>query len=356
MYAPRTSSDHNTIIADFRSDTVTRPTEAMLDTMMSASLGDDVYGDDPTTNSLEDKAAALLGKEAAVFMPSGTQSNLAGVMSHCGRGDEYIIGKTYHIYVYEAGGTSVLGSAFPHPLDVSPRGALSPDDIVAAIKADDVHHPITKLVSIENTVNGCVHNEDYMDGIAKAAHDHGLKAHCDGARLFNAAMALGIAPKRLVQEFDTISICLSKGLGAPAGSLLVGDSVTVTKARRIRKMLGGGMRQTGVLAAAGIYALDHHISRLAQDHDRAGILADAIKELDGISISRDQVETNMIFLNFDDRISDDALDGLNTFMAMRGVRMSGGRKTRVVVHLDIDDDGCDALVSGLSAFIKANAA
>lgn len=356
MYAPRTTSDHNTVIADFRSDTVTRPTQAMMDAMMSAPLGDDVYGDDPTTNALEEKAASLLGKDAAVFMTSGTQSNLAGVMSHCGRGDEYIIGKTFHIYVYEAGGTSVLGSAFPHPLEVSPRGALSPEDVVRAIKVDDAHFPVTKLVSVENSVNGCVHDEDYMDSIAAAAHDHGLKAHCDGARLFNAATAIGVAPKRLVQEYDTVSICLSKGLGTPAGSVLVGSHEAAAKARRVRKMLGGGMRQSGILAAAGIHALDHHVDRLANDHDRAGQLADALMDIDGITLNRDQVETNMIFLNFDERISDEALGQLNPFMAERGIRMSGGRTTRIVVHLDIDDDGCDALMSGLDAFIKAHAA
>ncbi len=360
MYAARdTSTQHNTVIADFRSDTVTRPTEAMMAAMMTAPLGDDVYGDDPTTNALEEKAAALLGKESAVFMPTGTQSNLAGVMAHCGRGDEYIIGQKFHIYVYEAGGTSVLGSAFPHPLPVSPRGALDRDDIIKAIKADDFHFPITKLVSIENTVNGCVHGTDYMDMIADTAHQHGLKAHCDGARLFNAAVALDVAPSRLVRDLDSVSICLSKGLGTPAGSVLVGSAEITAKARRLRKMLGGGMRQTGILAAAGIHALDHHVKRLKDDHDCAGMLADALMAIDGINLERDKVETNMVFVTFgtEDRpISDEGIAQLDGFMKSRGILVNAERTTRLVVHMDITDNGCDALLTAAQDFISEYAA
>jgi threonine aldolase len=355
MYANRDiSSGPNAVIADFRSDTVTHPTSAMKDAMMTAPLGDDVYGDDPTANALEEKAASLLGKDSAVFMPSGTQSNLAGVMAHCERGDEYIVGKTFHIYVYEAGGTSVLGSTFPHPLPVSSRGALNPDDIVAAIKTDDSHFPITKLVCVENTANGCVHDTNYMDMIAETAHAHGLRAHCDGARLFNAAIALNADPARLVKKFDTVSVCLSKSLGTPAGSILAGSDPEITKARRLRKMLGGGMRQTGILAAAGLYALDHHITRLKDDHDRAGRLAEALMKIDGLSLHRDQVETNMIFITFgtDEKpIGNDALSHLNDFMISRGVRINGERQTRLVVHMDIDDNGCTALIEAISDFI-----
>ncbi len=359
MYAARDTArdmgiNPNNIIADFRSDTVTRPTQAMKDAMMNAPLGDDVYGDDPTTNALEEKAAATLGKECAVFMPTGTQSNLAGVMAHCGRGDEYIIGKKFHIYVYEAGGTSVLGSAFPHPLPVSPRGALNPEDIVAAIKADDFHFPITKLVSIENTVGGCVHDTDYMDMIADTAHQHGLQAHCDGARLFNAAVALDVSPARLVRDLDSVSICLSKGLGAPAGSVLVGSAEVTAKARRLRKMLGGGMRQTGMLAAAGIYALDHHIDRLKDDHDCASKLADALMGIDGISLERDKVETNMVFVTFGTEnrpISDEGIAQLGNFMSERGILLNAERTTRLVVHMDITDNSCDALLTAAQDFI-----
>lgn len=340
-------------IADFRSDTVTRPTQPMLEAMMAAPVGDDVYRDDPTTNALEEKIAALLGFEAAVFMPSGTQSNLAGVMTHCGRGDEYIIGKSFHIYAYEAGGTAILGSVFPHPLDVSPRGALSPDDIVSAVKQDDSHFPVTRLVCIENTADGCVHDADYMDAIADTAHRCGLKAHCDGARIFNAAVALDVEPERLVRQFDTLSICLSKGLGTPAGSVLLGSHEAVTAARRMRKMLGGGMRQTGILAAAGIFALDHNIKRLAEDHERAARLAETLENIDGILVRREFVETNMIFFEFDERITDEALRNFEDYMLERGVLVLGGREVRLVLHLDIDDRGCEALVAALTDFINA---
>jgi len=355
MYSSRDNSSENSpIIADFRSDTVTKPSDAMRDAMMSAPLGDDVYGDDPTTNALEEKAAALLGKDDAVFVPTGTQSNLAGVMAHCGRGDEYLIGKNYHVYVYEAGGTSVLGSAFPHPMPVSNRGALNPDDIVAAIKADDAHFPITKLVSAENTVNGCAHDADYMDSIAHIAHENGLAAHCDGARLFNAVVKTKTAPARLVQEFDTISICLSKGLGTPAGSVLVGRNDLIAKARRLRKMLGGGMRQSGILAGAGLYALTHNIDRLQEDHDRAERLADMLMQIDGISVDSNQVETNMVFVTIGDEsrsVSDEALANLSAFMKERGILINAGRVIRLVTHLDVNDESCALLSRAFGEFI-----
>ena len=227
MYASASLQDftaaHHAGLADFRSDTVTRPDEGMMTAIQSADLGDDVYGDDPTTNALEEKTAELLGKEAGLFMPTGTQSNLVGVMAHCGRGDEYIIGKNYHIYCYEAGGTAILGSVFPCPLPVDHRGALNPQDVIAAIKPDDNHNPVSRLLCVENTVNGMVQSQDYMDDMANLAHDHGLKAHCDGARLMNAVVGLGTTAKELVKGFDSISLCLSKGLGTPAGSVLVGD-------------------------------------------------------------------------------------------------------------------------------------
>ena len=353
MYANAHISS-NRDLADFRSDTVTRPDQGMMDAIQSAVVGDDVYGDDPTTNALEEKAANLLGKDAGLFMPTGTQSNLAAVMAHCGRGDEYIIGNKYHIYSYEAGGTAVLGSVFPHPLPVDNKGALNPDDIIAAIKPDDSHSPITRLLCVENTVNGMVQSKAYMDHMGQLAHDHGLKAHCDGARLMNAARASNIPAKDLVQHFDTVSLCLSKGLGTPAGSVLVGDQETINTARRLRKMLGGGMRQTGFLAAAGLYALDHNIDRLTQDHQRAKTLAEQLTAIDGIHINLEQVQTNMVFIGFCDNtvhISDDALKNLGSVLESYGCRVSPGRMMRCVIHRDIDDDDCSKLVDGLKAFI-----
>ena len=354
MYAAATALEINSDLADFRSDTVTRPDAGMMAAIQNAEVGDDVYGDDPTTNALEARVADLLGKEAGLFLPTGTQSNLAGVMAHCGRGDEFIIGKNYHIYTYEAGGTAVLGSVFPCPLPVDSRGALNADDVVAAIKPDDSHNTISRLLCVENTVNGMVQSQDYMDEMAQLAHDHGLKAHCDGARLMNAVVALGTTAKDLVRGYDSISLCLSKGLGTPAGSVLVGEEGFIAQARRLRKMLGGGMRQTGLLAAAGLYALDHNVDRLAEDHRRANQLAQNLSAIKGLQINLDQVETNMVFIHCGDddkTISDEALSHLKAFMAARGCTISPGRRMRCVIHRDLDDQDCDQLVSGLQEFI-----
>lgn len=339
-----------TITADFRSDTVTRPTDAMRAAMMEAELGDDVYGDDPSVNALEARAASLLGKEEALFLPSGTQSNLAAVMAHCGRGEEFLIGTGYHIQSWEAMGTAVLGSVACQPLPVDARHALDAETIRAAIQPDDPHRPMTRLLSIENTVHGMVQPLDTMDEMAAVARENGLGLHCDGARLMNAAVALEVEPDRLVAGCDSVSLCLSKGLGAPVGSVLAGDAATIARARRIRKMLGGGMRQAGVLAAAGLHALDHHIARLAEDHRRARGLAERLAKIDGISVDLDQVETNMIFAAIDERI---AVDGLGTFLAERGIGVNPERALRLVVHLDIDDAACDQMVEGLAAFTAA---
>lgn len=336
-------------LADFRSDTVTRPTPAMMEAITRAELGDDVYGDDPTTRQLEEMTAEIFNQEAGLFLPSGTQSNLAAVMVHCGRGDEFLIGNTYHIHRYEAGGTAVLGGVFPYPLPVDERGGLRPDDILNAIKPDNNHMAITRLLCVENTVNGMVQSVEAMDSLAELAHERGLKIHCDGARLMNAGVALGVEPKRLVQDYDTISICLSKGLGTPAGSVLVGSADSIAKARRIRKMLGGGMRQSGVLAAAGIYALNHHIDRLAEDHRRASKLSQNLAKLEGLAITSS--ETNMIFATFGDAISDEDLTHLGGFMAEHGVVLTPSRHLRLVTHLDITDADCDILADGLRGFI-----
>ena len=340
--------------ADFRSDTVTKPTASMMEAIATARLGDDVYGEDEATNNLEAYAADLFGKEAGLFVPSGTQSNLIGVMVHCNRGDEYIIGKRFHIYRYEAGGTSVLGSVFPHPLDTDLRGCLQLDDIQKAIKDDDSHFAITKLVCVENSSDGFAHDINYMNSIADLAHEHGLKAHCDGARIMNAAVSLGVNAKDLLEKYDTVSVCLSKGLGAPAGSILLGSETNIKQARRLRKMLGGGMRQAGILAAAGLHALTHHVDRLHEDHARAKILVSKLSQIDGIQVNPNHVETNMVFVRFGDdniSISDEALGHLSQFMAERGVIILSERLMRLVIHLDIEDDHIDLLCTGIQEFI-----
>jgi threonine aldolase len=334
---------------DFRSDTVTRPTAGMMAAIQQAELGDDVYGDDPTTNTLEQLAADLFGKEAGLFLSSGTQSNLAGVLAHCGRGEEILIGRGYHIQAWEAGGASALGGVVMHGLATDERGALRAQDIRAAIKPDDFHAPISRLLSVENTVSGVVHPVSYMDEMASLAHDNGLKLHCDGARIMNAVVALGVDPARLVEGCDTVSVCLSKGLGTPAGSVLVGDLPTITKARRIRKMLGGGMRQSGIIAAAGIYALTHHVDRMAEDHRRAKWLATELSALDGLHVDIAAVETNMLFATLEDHIP---VDDLGDFMADQGIILSAGRTTRIVTHLDIDDAACQTLKEAMAEFIS----
>jgi threonine aldolase len=282
---------------DLRSDTVTRPTVAMRDAMHRAELGDDVFGDDPSVNALQERIAALLGKEAALFMPSGTQSNLAGIMSHCGRGDEYIVGQGAHTYRYEAGGAAVLGSVQPQPLPHQPDGGLALADIEAAIKPDDEHFARSRLLALENTIGGKVLPLAYLAEATALARGRSLATHLDGARLFNAAVALGgdarANARAIAAHFDSVSVCFSKGLGAPVGSALVGSKEFVARAHRWRKMLGGGMRQAGVLAAAASYALQHHIDRLAEDHALATRLAEGIGGIDGLDVV--QPQSNIVF-------------------------------------------------------------
>jgi len=334
---------------DFRSDTVTRPTAGMMAAIQEAELGDDVYGDDPATNTLEEMAADLFGKEAGLFLSSGTQSNLAGVLAHCGRGEEILIGQGYHIQAWEAGGASALGGVVMHGLKTDNRGALMAEDIRAAIKPDDFHAPVSRLLSVENTVSGMVQPVSYMDEMASLARENNLRLHCDGARIMNAVVALGVDPARLVQGCDTVSVCLSKGLGTPAGSVLVGDLPTITKARRIRKMLGGGMRQSGIIAAAGIYALTHHVDRMSEDHRRAKWLSTELATIDGVYVDISSVETNMLFVTVDERIP---VDEMASFMADQGIILSAGRTTRIVTHLDIDDAACHALREAMALFIS----
>ncbi len=282
---------------DLRSDTVTRPTPGMLEAMMSAPVGDDVFFEDPTINQLQEKIAALLGKEQALFAPSGTQSNLMGMMAHCQRGDEYIVGNLAHTYKYEGGGAAVLGSVQPQPIDYLPDATFDLQKLESLIKPIDDHFARTRLICYENTYQGLTaHPSHYLEA-RKIADRYGLSMHLDGARLFNAAVKLRLSPREIVEPFDSVSVCLSKGLGAPVGSLLVGSKELIEKAHRWRKVLGGGMRQAGILAAAGIYALDHQVERLAQDHEHARILATELKLMGKWEVEYAENQTNMVFIN-----------------------------------------------------------
>ncbi|MEZ5846805.1 MAG: low-specificity L-threonine aldolase [Geminicoccaceae bacterium] len=336
---------------DLRSDTVSRPTRAMREAMANAEVGDDVYGDDPGVIELEERAASLFNKETALFMPSGTQSNLAAVMAHCERGDEFLIGDRYHILCHEAGGTAVLGSVLPRALATDAGGAVDPDDVRAAVKPDDPHFARTRLLCLENTVSGMVIDLDHMTAVARAAHDAGLRVHLDGARILNAAIALGITPARATAFADTVSVCLSKGLGAPVGSVLCGQKEVIAKAHRIRKMLGGGMRQAGVLAACGSFALEHNIERLADDHRRARDLAQKLQDIDGISVPMDLVQTNMVFVDIDRGDVDPLRTALNRAGILASVQAP---RMRIVTHLDIDDDDIDLVASAFLACFRRN--
>jgi threonine aldolase len=326
---------------DLRSDTVTQPTPGMRQAMSEAELGDDVYGEDPTVNALEHAAAEITGKEAAVFAPSGTQTNLIALLSHCQRGHEYIVGFTAHTYKYEGGGAAVLGGIQPCPISFNERGELPLAQVESAIKPDDSHFAITRLVCLENTTSGKVLTLDYLAQYDQLTQRHGLRRHLDGARVFNAAVALGIPVHEIARHFDTVSICLSKGLGAPVGSVLVGDADTIDRARRWRKMVGGGMRQAGVIAAAGLYALENNIERLADDHRRAAQVAAALETLPGFHFDH-APQTNMLFLHEDMK-----LDALIPHLAEAGIRINGHRW---VFHLDVSDEDIDRLIDACTRF------
>jgi threonine aldolase len=314
---------------DLRSDTVTRPTPAMREAMARAELGDDVFGDDPTVNALQAAIAARLGKEAALFVPTGTMSNLCGLMAHCQRGDEYIVGQMAHTYRWEGGGAAVLGSIQPQPLAQQADGSIALADIEAAIKPDDAHFAMTRLLALENTWGGQVLPQGYVEAACALAHGRGLATHLDGARLFNAAVASGRTPAELSAPFDSVSVCFSKGLGTPAGSALVGSKELIARAHRVRKMLGGGMRQAGVLAAAALHALDHHVERLADDHAHARLLAEGLQGLDGVSVTPPQ--TNIVFVD----IVPDKARGLVERLKAAGVLCTGLYRVRLVTHLDL---------------------
>jgi threonine aldolase len=331
---------------DLRSDTVTRPTAAMRAAMLQAPLGDDVFGDDPTVNALQERIAAMLGKEAALFMPSGTQSNLSALMAHCQRGDEYLVGQGAHTYRYEAGGGAVLGSIQPQPIANQADGSLALADIEAAIKPDDAHFARTRLLCLENTFGGNVLAIEYLREATDLARRHGLATHLDGARLFNAAVALAgggdarAKAKEMAQLFDSVSVCFSKGLGAPVGSALVGSHDLIARAHRVRKMLGGGLRQAGVLAAAALHALDHHIDRLAQDHAHAKRLADGLQGLGGVA--KAPANTNMVFVD----LAPGTGARTDTVARLReqGLLCTGLYKLRLVTHLDVSANDIDRAV------------
>ena len=330
---------------DLRSDTVTRPTAAMRAAMAAAEVGDDVFGDDPGVNGLQERIATLLGKEAALFVPSGTQSNLVAIMSHCGRGDEYIVGQMAHTYRWEGGGAAVLGSVQPQPLEHQADGTLALAAIEAAIKPDDSHFARSRLLCLENTLGGKVMPTSYLADATALARRRGLATHLDGARLFNAAVALGGDAKAnaraIAAHFDSVSVCFSKGLGAPVGSALVGSKAFIRGAHRWRKMLGGGMRQAGVLAAAALHALDHHVERLAEDHALARRLAEGLQGLPGLTVEMPQ--TNIVFAE----LRGDRAAGLMPHLKARGVLATGLYQLRFVTHLDVDAAGVDRAVAAV---------
>jgi len=331
---------------DLRSDTVTRPSPEMRAAMAEADVGDDVYGEDPTVNRLEALAAEMLGKEAALFVVSGTQGNLLGVMSHCERGDEYIVGQQGHTYKYEGGGAAVLASIQPQPLDFEADGTLDLARVAAAIKPDDPHFARTRLLCLENTQAGRALPLDYL----VRAHDfvrlHKLSLHLDGARVFNAAVKHHVDVREISRWFDTVSVCLSKGLGAPVGSVLCGSRELVAKARRWRKVLGGGMRQAGVLAAAGIYALQNNVGRLTQDHDNARTLADALAGIDALRVEYTASQTNMVYVGVEATLA----EPLRQFLRQHGILIGNGNPARLVLHMDVAREDVQTVADTVQAF------
>ena len=330
---------------DLRSDTVTRPTPAMRAAMAAAEVGDDVFADDPTVNALQERIAAMLGKEAALFVPTGTQSNLCGLMAHCGRGDEYLVGQMAHTYRWEGGGAAVLGSIQPQPLTQAADGTIALAEIEAAIKPDDAHFACTRLLALENTWGGKVLPQTYVQQAADLAHARGLATHLDGARLFNAAVASGgdarDTARRLAEPFDTVSVCFSKGLGAPVGSALCGPKELIGRAHRVRKMLGGGMRQAGLLAAAVQHALDHHIDRLAEDHAHARRLAQGLQGLPGVRC--EMPDTNIVFVD----VAPERAHGVVERARAQGVLCTGLYRLRLVTHLDVSQGDVDRAIDVL---------
>jgi threonine aldolase len=333
---------------DLRSDTVTLPSPAMIEAISHAQLGDDVFSEDPTVNRLEELAAERLGKEAAMLVASGTMGNLAAVLTHCARGDEVILGDQSHTFRYEAGGVSALGGVHPHTIPNQPDGTLLLELVEAAIRPDNIHFPRTRLICLENTHNRCGGAAlplSYMDTITELADRHGLALHLDGARIFNAAVALGVDARDLARSVDSVSVCLSKGLAAPVGSVVCGSQEFIAQARRTRKVLGGGMRQAGIIAAAGIVALEQMVARLREDHDNAAKLAHGIAGLNGLTIDAGQVQTNIVY--FDVAADELSAEALIARLAAEGVKMLslGPARIRAVTHYGITADDIDQTLS-----------
>jgi threonine aldolase len=347
-----------TRLVDLRSDTVTQPTEGMREAMMAAPLGDDVLGDDPSVIHLEEKVANMLGFEAALFMPTGTQSNLCGILAHCQRGDEYIVGQKAHTYLWEGGGAAVFGSVQPQPLNHQADGSLALDDIEAAIKPDDAHFARTRLLALENTIGGKLIPMSYIEQATQFAQSRGLATHLDGARLFNAAVAQAVQrgtnarteAKAIASCFDSVSVCFSKGLGTPVGSALCGSKDFIYRAHRIRKMAGGGMRQAGLLAAAASYALDHHIDRLDEDHALMRELASGLNGIPGVQM--ESPHTNILFIELSGPARDRAA-GLLDYLRSRGILATGLYRLRFVTHLDVDASGIQQAMQAIREYFTS---
>ena len=318
----------------------------MREAMARAAVGDDVYGDDPTVNQLQEKAAAMFGYEAGLFAPSGTQTNLIALLNHCARGDEYLVGQEAHTYKYEGGGAAVLGSIQPQPIANQPDGSIALDDIAAYIKPDDMHFPRTRVLALENTIGGRVLGPGYMAAATSLAHERGLVTHLDGARIFNAAVKQGISLREAVLGFDSVSVCLSKGLGAPVGSVLLGSRAFVEAGKRWRKMLGGGMRQAGLLAAAGLYALEHNVERLADDHANAVALSDGLSRISQLKV--DTPQTNIFYVE----VPPQAVEALRTALANERIRATVGQHTRLVTHINISAADVEHVVAVFTAFFQ----
>ncbi len=347
QYSTMSGAETHDVFADFRSDTVTLPSTAMKDAAMACALGDDVYGEDPTVNCLEATVAELLGKEAAVLFPTGTQSNLAAVMSHCERGDEVLIGDQYHVFQHEARGASVLGGVAMQPISTDKFGNMIVEDVIVAVKADDPHFACSKLLSLENTVSGCVIETSLLNELANSAHKAGLAVHLDGARLFNAVVAGSCTAASITENVDSVSICLSKGLGAPAGSLLAGSIELMKKARRHRKILGGSMRQAGMIAACGQYALENNVDRLAGDHGIAKSLAAELAAIGSLEVDLERTQTNMVFVKPDANCA----ASLREYLYRNGVNTSAAHPyIRMVVHMGITEQGAAQAVEVFKSF------
>ncbi|MBM9513625.1 low-specificity L-threonine aldolase [Desulfogranum marinum] len=335
-------------IIDLRSDTVTKPTREMRLAMAEAQVGDDVYGEDPTVNRLEALAAEMLGTESAVFAASGTQTNLLALLVHCGRGDEYIVGQQAHTYKYEGGGAAVLGSIQPQPLDFQVDGTFDLDEVARVVKPVDVHFARTRLLCLENTHNGMALPLEYQQQARECADANNLCLHLDGARLCNAAAYHKVPMDQIAASFDSISVCLSKGLGAPVGSVLCSSREVTQEARRWRKMLGGGMRQAGILAAAGVYALQHHLERVEEDHAHAKMLAQGLEAVEEIRVDFAPTQTNMVFVDLDPA---DA-GPLQKFMRQQNILISSGNRVRLVTHLDLDGAAIASTVAAFKAYFS----